>query len=61
MSKRSPKSVEEKLELVLLYLEQGVSISTLASSYGVSKTTINCAKLSYFESKCSQKVDKTAY
>ncbi|MGT2757496.1 helix-turn-helix domain-containing protein [Streptococcus ovuberis] len=40
MSRRSPKSVEEKLELVLLYLEQGVSISTLVSSYGVAKTTI---------------------
>ncbi|MDI5903440.1 transposase, partial [Streptococcus equi subsp. zooepidemicus] len=35
MSKRSPKSVEEKLELVQLYQEQGVSISTLVSSYGV--------------------------
>ncbi|WP_165626602.1 helix-turn-helix domain-containing protein, partial [Streptococcus equi] len=40
MSKRSPKSVEEKLELVQLYQEQGVSISTLVSSYGVASTTI---------------------
>lgn len=40
MSKRSPTSVKAKLELVLLYLEQGVSISTLVSSYGVSQTTI---------------------
>ena len=40
MSKRSPKSVEEKLEVVHLYLEQGKSIGTLAKVFGVSVATI---------------------
>ncbi len=40
MSKRSPKSVEEKLEIVNLYLEKGKSISSLIREYGVSDTTI---------------------
>ncbi|WP_161979539.1 helix-turn-helix domain-containing protein [Streptococcus sp. S784/96/1] len=40
MSKRSPKSVEEKLEIVNLYLEKGRSISSLIREYGVSDTTI---------------------
>ena len=40
MSKRSPKSVEEKLEAVHLYLEQGQSISTLVMKFEVSETTI---------------------
>ncbi len=35
MSKRSPKSVEEKLEVVLLYLEQGESIACLDRKYEV--------------------------
>lgn len=35
MSKRSPKSVEEKLEVVLLYLEQGKSIACLYRKYEV--------------------------
>ncbi len=40
MSKRSPKSVEEKLEIVNLYLEKGRSISSLIREYRVSDTTI---------------------
>ncbi len=40
MSKRIPKSVEEKLEIVNLYLEKGKSISSLIREYGVSDTTI---------------------
>ena len=40
MSKRSPKSVEEKLEVVHLYLEQGKSIATLTKAFGVSVSTI---------------------
>ena len=40
MSKRSPKSVEEKLEIVHLYLEQGKSIATLVKVFGVSVSTI---------------------
>lgn len=39
MSKRRQKSVEEKLEMVLLYLEQGVSISSIVKTYGVAKPT----------------------
>ncbi|WP_437132847.1 IS3 family transposase [Streptococcus suis] len=41
MSKRSPKSVSEKLEIVLLHLEAGKSLSWLASPYGVSKDTLS--------------------
>ena len=40
MSKRSPKSVEEKLEIVHLYLEQGKSISILTKAFGVNGDTI---------------------
>ena len=40
MSKRSPKSVEDKLEIVHLYLEQGKSIATLTKVFGVSVSTI---------------------
>ena len=40
MSKRSAKSVEEKLEVVHLYLEQGKSITTLTEAFGVSDDTI---------------------
>lgn len=40
MSKRSPKSVEEKREIVNLYLEKGKSISNLIREYGVSDTAI---------------------
>ena len=40
MSKRSPKSVEEKLEVVHLYLEQEKSITTLTKAFGVSVSTI---------------------
>ena len=40
MSKRSPKSVEEKLEVVHLYLEQGKSISILTKAFGVNGDTI---------------------
>lgn len=40
MSKRSPKSVEEKLEIVNLYLEKEKSISNLIREYGVSDTAL---------------------
>ena len=40
MSKRNPKSVEEKLEVVHLYLEQEKSITTLTKVFGVSDDTI---------------------
>ena len=41
MSKRSPKSISEKLEIVLLHLEAGKSLSWLARRYGVSKDTLS--------------------
>lgn len=41
MSNRSPKSVSEKLEIVLLYLEEGKSLSWLARHHGVSKDTLS--------------------
>ena len=41
MSKRSPKSIYEKLEIVLLHLEAGKSLSWLARRYGVSKDTLS--------------------
>ena len=41
MSKRSPKSVSEKLELVLLHSEEGKSISWLARRHGVSNDTLS--------------------
>ena len=40
MSKRGPKSVEEKLEVVHLYLEQGKSISILTKTFGVNSDSI---------------------
>ena len=40
MAKRDPKSVEEKLEVVHLYLEQGKSISILTKAFGVNGDTI---------------------
>jgi ISSth1 transposase len=40
MLKRSPKSVDEKLEVVFLYLGQGKSISTLIKMFRVSDETI---------------------
>ena len=40
MSKRSPKSVEEKLEVVHIYLEQGKSISILTKAFEVNGDTI---------------------
>ncbi len=41
MSKRSPKSVSEKLEIVLLHLEAGKSLSWLARNQGISKDTLS--------------------
>ncbi|WP_270757662.1 helix-turn-helix domain-containing protein, partial [Streptococcus infantarius] len=41
MSKRSPKSVSEKLEIVLLHLEEGKSISWLTRNQGISKETLS--------------------
>ena len=40
MSKRSPKSVEEKLEVVQLYLNNGKSIGYLARKYEVVESTV---------------------
>ena len=40
MSKRSPKSVEEKLKVVQLYLNEGKSVSWLSKNYGVDDTTL---------------------
>lgn len=40
MLKRSPKSVDEELEVVFLYLGQGKSISTLIKMFRVSDETI---------------------
>ena len=40
MAKRGPKSVEEKLEVVHLYLKQGKSISILTKAFGVNGDTI---------------------
>lgn len=40
MSKRSPKSVEEKLEVVHLLLNQEQSVGQLSKQYQVSKQTI---------------------
>ncbi len=47
MSKRSPKSVEEKLEIVNLYLEKGKSISSLIREYRVSDATIRTSVRKY--------------
>lgn len=41
MSKRSPKSISEKLEIVLLHLEAGKSLSWLVRHHGVSKDTLS--------------------
>ena len=41
MSKRSPKSVSEKLEIVLLHLEEGKSLSWLTRNQGISKDTLS--------------------
>ena len=40
MVKRGPKSAEEKLEVVHLYLEQGKSISILTKAFGVNGDSI---------------------
>ncbi|AQP41304.1 transposase [Streptococcus gallolyticus] len=40
MSKRSPKSVEEKLQCVQSYLNHEDSISQLANRYQVGKSTV---------------------
>ena len=41
MSKRSPKSISEKLEIVLLHLEEGKSLSWLTRNQGISKDTLS--------------------
>lgn len=41
MSKRSPKPVSEKLEIVLLHMEAGKSLSWLARNHGMSKNTLS--------------------
>ncbi|BCP64014.1 transposase [Streptococcus parasuis] len=40
MSKRSLKSVSEKLEIILIHLKVGESISWLARNHGISKETL---------------------
>ena len=47
MSKRSPKSVEEKLEIVQLSLNGKKSTSQLSQLYGVSESTIQYWKVTY--------------
>ena len=47
MSKRSPKSVEEKLEIVHLLLNQEQSVSQLSKQYQVSERTIQSWKMKY--------------
>lgn len=41
MSKRSPKSVEEKLEAVQLYLNQSKSVSWISNTYEVAPKTVD--------------------
>uniref|UniRef100_UPI0028ADAB2B helix-turn-helix domain-containing protein n=1 Tax=Streptococcus parasuis TaxID=1501662 RepID=UPI0028ADAB2B len=41
MSKRRPKSVSEKLEIVLLHLEEGKSLSWLTRNQDISKDTLS--------------------
>lgn len=47
MSKRSPKSVEEKLEVVQLLLNQEQSLTQLSKHYQVSPETIQFWKIKY--------------
>ncbi|KHD46107.1 transposase [Streptococcus hongkongensis] len=47
MSKRSPKSVEEKLEVVQLLLTHEKSISQLSKQCGVSESVIKSWKAKY--------------
>lgn len=41
MSKRSTKSISKKLEIILLHLEAGKSLSWLARYHGISKETLS--------------------
>ena len=50
MSKRSPKLVEEKLEVVHLLLNQEQSVGQLSKQYQVSKQTIQFWKMKYEKS-----------
>lgn len=47
MSKRSPKSLEGKLEIVQLLLKHEQSISQLSEQYKVSDKTIQSWKVKY--------------
>lgn len=47
MSKRSPKSVNEKLEIVQRLLNHEKSVSQLSKLYGVSESAINSWKMKY--------------
>ena len=47
MSKSSPKSVEEKLEIVQRLLNHEKSVSQLSKLYGVSELAINSWKMKY--------------
>ena len=47
MSKRSPKFVEEKLEIVQRLLNHEKSVSQLSELYGVSESAINSWKMKY--------------
>ncbi len=47
MSKRSPKSVEEKLEVVRLLLNQEQSLTQLSKQYQVDDQTIQSWKMKY--------------
>lgn len=50
MSKRSPKSVEEKLEIVCLLLNQEQSLTQLSKQYEVNVRTIQSWKMKYEKS-----------
>ena len=47
MSKRSPKSVDEKLEIVQLLFSHKKSISQLSKQFKVSESTISSWKMKY--------------
>ncbi|MGT2715456.1 IS3 family transposase [Streptococcus respiraculi] len=49
MSKRSPKSVEEKLEIVCLLLNQEQSLTQLSKQYQVDNQTIQ-----FYNTQCYQ-------
>ncbi|MGT2715584.1 transposase [Streptococcus respiraculi] len=51
MSKRSPKSVEEKLEIVCLLLNQEQSLTQLSKQYQVDNQTIQFYNTQRYQAK----------